>query len=303
MIESLSIILSAAAGRDEKQDFKRQLTEFFTERGIIARVAIAPSGTDLKPLARRALAEQPGPVVAGGGDGTVNAVASVLIESGRPLGVLPLGTLNHFAKDLGLPLDPMAAAAVLAEGATAAIDVGEVNGRIFLNNSSVGLYPALVHQRDKIRERLEYGKWPAFAWAGLGVLRRYPLLDLHIRSDQAELRQRTPFVFIGNNEYRIEGFDLGGRERLDAGWLWLYAAPETGRLGLLTFAGRALCGRLRDQRDFARLCTRDLRIESRRKRLRVATDGEVAILPTPLHYRIRPRALQVLVPKPEHPAA
>ncbi|HVG32731.1 MAG TPA: hypothetical protein VM911_06610, partial [Pyrinomonadaceae bacterium] len=180
----------------------------------------------------------------------------------------------------------------------ARVDVGEVNGRIFLNNSSLGLYPSIVRQREKQQERLGRGKWPAFIWATLSVLRRYPFLTVRLNTDEKQMIRRTPFVFVGNNEYEMESFNVGARSCLDAGHLSLYTAQRTGRLGLLRFAIRALFGGLRDEKDFDALCTKEVWIETRRSRLRVATDGEVTVMNTPLHYRVLPGALKVLVPPP-----
>jgi diacylglycerol kinase family enzyme len=291
-----AIILNASSGADDKEQARVALAEAFKTRGHDALIWLARGGSEILEYARRAVREDCRPVVAGGGDGTINAVASVLVGTDRPLGVLPLGTLNHFAKDLHIPLDMEGAIKVCLEGHAARVDVGEVNGRIFLNNSSLGLYPNIVRQREKQQERLGRGKWPAFIWATLSVLRRYPFMDVRLSTDKDELRRRTPFVFIGNNEYQMEGFSLGERSCLDAGQLSLTVAHQTGRLGLLRFALRALFGGLRNEKDFDALCTKEVWVETRHSRLRVATDGEVTIMQTPLHYRVRPGALRVLVP-------
>nr|MDQ3820644.1 sphingosine kinase [Acidobacteriota bacterium] len=233
-----------------------------------------------------------------GGDGSVAAVAGVAVERSLPLVVVPTGTLNHFARDLKIPLDLERAARVCLEGREARVDVGDVNGRVFLNNSSLGLYPSIVRYREKQQQRLGRGKWPAFLWATLAMLKRYPFLNIRLSTDDQRLIRRTPFVFIGNNEYQMESFNIGGRSCLDKGELSLYVAHRTGRLGLLRLAWRALFGGLRDEKDFDAMCTKEIWVETRRpKRLRVATDGEVTVMTTPLHYRTRPGALRVLVPK------
>jgi YegS/Rv2252/BmrU family lipid kinase len=291
-----AIILNASSGTGDKENVRVSLAEAFRERGAEARIWLARSGDELLEYARRAIKEDCLPVIAGGGDGTINAVASTLVGTDRPLGVLPLGTLNHFAKDLRIPLDLDGAVKVCLDNHAARVDVGEVNGRIFLNNSSLGLYPSIVHQREMQQERLGRGKWPAFFWATLAVLRRYPFMDVRLSTDEKEFRRRTPFIFIGNNEYQMEGLRLGERSCLDAGLLSLTVAHRTGRLGLLRFALRALFGGLRNEKDLDALCTREVWVETKRSHLRVATDGEVTMMNTPLHYRVRPGALRVLVP-------
>jgi diacylglycerol kinase family enzyme len=172
-----------------------------------------------------------------------------------------------------------------------------VNGQIFLNNSSLGLYPDIVRDREKQQTRLGRGKWLAAAWATIGALRRYPFLSVRLTLDDGhEQARRTPFVFIGNNEYTMQGFSIGARARLDTGKLSLYVAQRPGRLGLLRLGWCALWGRLAQERDFDVLGAQCLDIETRHKRIRVATDGEVTIMATPLRYTIRPGALSVIVP-------
>jgi diacylglycerol kinase family enzyme len=211
---------------------------------------------------------------------------------------LPLGTLNHFAKDLKIPLDLKEAARICIEGREALVDVGEVNGRIFLNNSSLGLYPSIVRHREKQQQRLGRGKWPAFVWAALTMLKRYPFMSVRLSTDDERMIRHTPFLFVGNNEYQMESFNIGARSCMDAGQLSIYVAHRTTRLGLLRLAWRALFGGLRDEEDFNAMCTKEVWIETRRaKRIRVATDGEVTVMTTPLHYRVRPGALRVLVAK------
>ncbi len=218
-----------------------------------------------------------------------------MIDSGKTLGVLPFGTMNHFAKDLGIPLDLEGAVETIVAGHAASVDVGEVNGRIFLNNSSLGLYPRNIREREK-QQRLGWGKWPAYIWAALGVLRRYPFLEIRLSVDGKELTSRTPFVFVGNNEYEMKGLNIGSRARLDKGELSLYTASRTRRLGLIGLALRALFGGLRQERDFLAFAAKDVWIGTRHKRVRMALDGEVTIMEPPFHYRVRPGALRVLAP-------
>lgn len=296
-----AVIVNASSGADDKAQAREVLAEAFAAAKVEARISLARSGAEIIDLARQAVLDNCQPIIAGGGDGTINAVASVIIDTDRTFGVLPMGTLNHFAKDLKVPLNLSEAVRVCLEGREMRVDVGEVNGRIFLNNSSLGLYPSIVRHREKQQEQLGRGKWPAFIWAALTTLRRYPFLNVRLSTDEGRFIRRTPFVFVGNNEYEMESFKIGARSCMDAGQLSLYVAHRTSRLGLLRLAWRALFGGLRDQEDFNAMCTKEVWIETRRpKRLRVATDGEVNVMTTPLHYRVRPGALRVLVPKEGH---
>ena len=297
MDTAVTVIINASAGLGYCADFPTQLQARFAAHGYQADVTLAQSGAEMIAAARAAVAAGARLVVAGGGDGTINAVASVLVGSDVAYGVLPLGTLNHFAKDLNIPLDLDLAVANIATGGHVRVDVGEVNGRIFLNNSSLGLYPDIVHDRERQQSRLGRGKWLAFTWAALAALRRYPFLSVRLSVNGEEHARRTPFVFIGNNEYRMQGFDIGARERLSGGVLSLYVAQRPTRLGLVRLAWHALSGRLAQQRDFDVLLASELVIDTRHKRLRVATDGEVTVMQTPLSYRMRAGALTVIVPK------
>lgn len=293
---ALEVIINASSGATGKEEIRRQLAELFSENGIDARIRLARNGKDLVDLARRAVESDAETIIAGGGDGTINAVASTLVDTGKSLGVLPLGTLNHFAKDLRIPLNLKEAAHTIIANHVVPVDVGEVNGLIFLNNSSLGLYPSLVHEREQ-KQQLGHGKWPAFVWAAFSVMRRYPFLDVRLFADGNEVSSRTPFVFIGNNEYEMQNFNIGGRTRLDGGKLSLYFSHRTRRLGLAMIGLRALLGRAEKSEEFVAMLTTEVSIETPRRRIRVATDGEITMMKPPLRYRIRPGALNVIVPE------
>jgi len=295
-MSSVPVLVNPRSGGGFSDDDARRLAELFGKAGAQAEVHPTRSPKEMRRLAEQLVAARAPLIVGGGGDGTVNAIASVVAGTETALGVLPLGTLNHFARDLGIPLTLDAAVETVLKGKRRPVDVADVNGRVFVNNSSIGLYPAMVHKREKLRRRLGRGKWPAMLWAMHTVLRSHPFLDLTLELDGAVQRRRTPFVFVGNNVYKMEGFTIGLRERLDAGVLSVYLTLRQGRPRLVLLALRALVGRLHQARDFEAGITRELRIDSRHKRVLVATDGEVAALDMPLQYRIRPGALQVIAP-------
>jgi diacylglycerol kinase family enzyme len=286
------VVINGKAGA--AREAKEKLAAAFDDAGIDAE--IIPCDGDVCVAARRALAARPDVLVAAGGDGTVSALAGVVRGTGTTLGVMPMGTLNHFARDLGLPLEPAGAARVIAAGRRAAVDVGEVNGRVFFNNASLGLYADMVHRRKRQQRRLGRSKRSAMLWATLEVLHRSALLQLRLDLGERIQDCRSPFVFIGNNDYVLEGFNIGVRERLDAGLLNVYTTRRSTALGLIGLLLRAIFGRLRQADDFMQESARSLRVESRHARLLVATDGEVNEMDMPLEFRIRPRALNVIVP-------
>lgn len=269
--------------------------EMFRQAGAEADVRLL-AGEEIEAAAREAVERGAEVVVAGGGDGTIRCVASVLVGGPVPLGVLPVGTLNHFARDLGIPTDLAEAARVAITGESKALDVGEVNGEIFINNSILGFYPPVVRVRDWQRQRLERGKWLATLTAAVQVLPRLPSLHVRLKADGLEIDHKTRFVFIGNNEYELNAFTYGARSRFDSGSLYVYVDKSRSRLGLL---GVALLGLVRDVKRtdrFDRWQLPELTIETRKKAVSVYLDGEVLVMRPPLRYRTRPLALRVLLP-------
>src|ERR1700682_1204909 len=192
-------MLNSASGCHPSPALGHKLSRIFAENATSPRILPASSGAEIPELARRAVKENSQVIVAGGGDGTVNAVANELMGSSITLGVLPLGTLNHFAKDLQIPQDLEDAARNLITGRAVPVDVGEVNGHIFLNNSSLGIYPHIVRLREEQQNKTGRNKWVAFALAFLSVLEHYSFLRVRLRVDGKELSCKTLLVFIGNN--------------------------------------------------------------------------------------------------------
>ena len=296
MFSRVTVIVNASAGADDKQGLAQSIEDTLRKAGMEGRVVLARSGANVREAALRAVQTHPDAIVAGGGDGTINAVATTLVGTDIALGVLPLGTLNHFAKDMQIPLGLEQALRNVIAGHMVTVDVGEVNGRYFLNNSSIGIYPRVVRDREQ-QQRTGRGKWVAFAGAVLSALRRHSFLRVLLAANNQERIRRTPFVFVGNNEYQMEGFNLGTRACLNAGQLSVYSVKRERRWALLRLALRALFGRLRQSKDFEAFCAPELRIESGHRRMQVAIDGEVMVMDTPLLYRVRPGALRVIVPQ------
>ncbi len=268
----------------------------FRRAGLEAKVE-APSKDAFLAGVRKAVASDADIVAIGGGDGTLGLGAEALLGSAKPLGVLPLGTLNHFAGDAGIPSDLDQAVEVIGSGRVIEVDVGEVNGRIFLNNLSIGLYPTAVAEREELRHRSGGGKWPAMLNASANVFRRFPLLHVALYAEGQVVALTTPFVFVGNNRYEMSLLTLGTRASLQGGELSVYVPRDGERTGLLRLALRALLGRLDQEREFHSTTLRELEIRTRRSSLRVSFDGEVARMTSPIRYLIRPRALRVLVPR------
>jgi len=297
----LIAIINAKAGSlasASNVDQIEHIREAFAAEKLSADVR-AVQGHEIIHATKQALSEKPDAIVGGGGDGTISSVAGVVAGSGSgiPMGVLPLGTLNHFAKDLGIPMSIEGAVKVIAAGHVQSIDLGRVNDRTFINNSSIGIYPQVVRKREELRMRLGRGKWIAMVIASLNALRRFPVLSVRIGIGDKSVLRQTPFVFVGNNRYLMSLMSVRGRERLDEGILSLYVTNRTGRFGMLRLAIRALFGRLEQAKDFESIYLPELWIETGKRRLHVALDGEVENMSPPLHYQSVPRALKVFVPQ------
>jgi diacylglycerol kinase family enzyme len=290
----------AGPGSPDPEAVLTSVAEAFHKIGIEATVEAMPK--DAGSVVERAIARgkqgEIDAIVVGGGDGTVSAAAAAMAGSGVPLGILPLGTLNHFAKDLEIPVDLDKAVAVIKAGAIRMVDLGEVNGRLFVNNSSIGFYPSVVVTRDLLRKTRGMSKWPAMWLATFRALRTLSQRRLKVRVEGTTKVVRTPCLFIGNNEYGTQVFELGRRARLDGGELWLYVVRPVGPFGLARLAVRMALGLLNTERDLIVFKGRSAVIETRPQRTLVALDGEVVSADAPLRYLLRPKALTVFAPEP-----
>jgi diacylglycerol kinase family enzyme len=289
----IAVVVNAGSGAGDAQAADH-IVRAFAVHGAEPSLAVVPGG-EVGNAVRRALQEGASMVVAGGGDGTVSTVASVLSETSVPLGILPLGTLNHFAKDLGIPLDLEHAVAVIVAGHSAAVDLGEVNGRYFINNASMGLYPRLVREREK-EERAGRAKWKALAVAAVRIWRQYRHVHVIVNNGDRPRKIRTPFVFVGNNEYELEGIEVGRRQRLTDGRIQVCTAPEMTRMELVRVVAAAFTGRLRAADHFESLCAAECSIEAHSSPQSVTLDGELHVMTMPLRFRTRPGILRVIVP-------
>lgn len=282
---------SGAAARSERE--AEEIRAALANAGIKGRVELL-DGAAIAEQAKKAAEAGTELIVVGGGDGTISAAAGALAGTGTSLGILPLGTLNHFARDLGIPMKLDEAAKVIAAGQTRVVDVAEVNGRTFINNSAIGLYPLMVIDRDLQQQRLGRSKRFAMVVAALRTLARFhhDRLTLTVNDEQARLD--TPLLFVGNNDYRIDIGAPGHRDSLQDGKLCVLVMRKKTRRGLIAASIRALLNRTRPD-DMVRLDdVARLRVASRRTHLPISVDGEVTALTSPLDYKVRKRALKVI---------
>ncbi len=292
------VFVNASSGWDAKEGAPEKLATLFEEAGVDAEVQYVRKGVNLAELAREAVHDGAEVVVAGGGDGTLSAVAAGLIATDVAFGVLPVGTLNHFARDLKIPLDLDKAAQVVLQGNSTYVDVGEVNGKTFLNNSILGLYPVFRFLRATAERSGWTGKL-GFLRALVGVFYRFPWLKVRLHLNGQEQVRKTPYILVANNEHAMTGYRLGERKSLTDGKLWLYVMKPHTRWGLVWMLLHVLTGQFTAQRFFDVYSVEDVWVETKAKRIGVALDGEIAVMKSPLHYRILPRGLRVLVPAGE----
>lgn len=296
----VEVLLNVDAGAvQEVAELESAVRAAFVAAGASPTVFAADAPELARHLGRCCRRHEPPEVfVVAGGDGTVNAVLAAALDHQAVLSVLPLGTFNHFAKDLDIPDDLGEAAAAIVAGVDRCVDVGEVNGELFINNSAIGVYPEMVAVRDHLREHRGWGKVRAVPVAIVDVLRHLRVHRIELGGGELRRRRlRTPMVFVGNGRYHTRPGGSAGRVALDDGVLHITVAAVTSRRELLRVALSALLrGAERidavDQLEVAE-CT----ISARARRLRVARDGEIGWASTPLHYRCRPAALRIRAPR------
>ncbi len=297
-----ALILNQAAGSLQGQSASaspEDIQAAFRAEGVDVSPRLAEPGR-LCDAMQAALAAGAKAIFVGGGDGTISTAAGCVAGRDVPLGVLPLGTLNHFARDLGVPADWRAAVPALARGTVRATDLGEVNGRVFINNCSLGAYASAVRKRDALRHQRGWGKWWSMALATCDEFRR--LRRLRVRLDVADahpVRLRTPFVLIANNAYSGRVLDSSLRPRLDEGRLWIYSTRAHRRLTLLRLAWQTLTRKIDETDGLEKMDVNNATlVHERGAPSPLAIDGELVHLPAPFHFRIRPGALRVIAPLP-----
>jgi diacylglycerol kinase family enzyme len=293
--EKMAVILNASSGNQDLDLIFQQIKSIGRELELEMNFFLVHQGTDIHQITKKALDEQYGVIVAGGGDGTISAVASELIGTSAVMGVLPLGTRNHFSKDIQIPIDLRAAIEVLAHGVVMSVDVASVNDQFFINNSSIGIYPKIVKLRDDLQQKGTH-KWFALISAFFLVASRNSFLRLRIVSAEKNVDCRVPLLFVGNNKYTMQGYEFGSRNGLVGGKLFFSAMRRTKRLRLFRKIMWAASGLFLQDEDFDSWESREAIVHSKKKFLEVALDGEIIALQTPLHYRVHPNSLKVIVP-------
>lgn len=300
---SICVVANPGAGKRDP-DLFQDIEKTICSDGRRCELREAKSGSDIEKLARQAVDEGFDVVAAAGGDGTIAAVTGAIFAARDDrrdlphLGIIPLGTFNYVARSLGIPQDdPAAAARLLLQGTPRSFTLGEVNGHVFLNNASLGAYPAILDQREGI-----YRKWGrsrvAAYWSVIRALSTLGKpLSMHIEVDGHTVRKKSPLAFVANSAYQIEEFDLPGAEEVRDGRFALYLAPDTGRYGLILRALRLAGRTARLGRDMEMIAGREVTISTRQRRRLVARDGEKETLEGPFKFRVHSDILKVISPQ------
>ena len=238
----------------------------------------------LRDAGRRALT-----IGVAGGDGTLNAGAAVAVAAKKPLMVVPAGTLNHLARDLGL-IGVEDAAHAVKHGQTVAMDVGLIDGKTFLNTASFGSYVTLVDARERLESKI--GKWPAAIVALVRVLRREEPVEVELDGK----RRLLWMIFIGNCRYHPSGFTPSWRERLDDGLLDIRVVDAAQPYSRTRLVAAIVTGRLGRSRVYDQWRAERLEVKSLQGPLRLARDGETFDGSAEFSVEKQPRALAVFVP-------
>lgn len=300
-ISGICIILNACSGKRDDKSQPDAIVAAFSALGTACTIKLVEDGAQIEVRTRAAVEEGFTTIVAAGGDGTICGVASALRGSKTVMGILPLGTFNYFARSLDLPMDLEPAVKVIVEAHSRALRIATVNGQVFLNNASLGAYPAILETREDIYKRWGRSRIAAY-WAVIKTLSSVrPPLHLRITADGDTRTFRSPLVFVVNNAYQLNQLALDGSDHIENGKLVVFVAPDAGRFEMIQLAGRIALGRGLPKWKFTVLGGADILIERLGRRAghrqTIARDGERARLAGPFHLQVVENALAVLIPK------
>jgi diacylglycerol kinase family enzyme len=295
----LHLVANRASGSGEGGELAERLRTLCAEQGRTLTLHAADRGGDLSAAAAAAYAaakRDGGVVVAAGGDGTVRTVAQALAGGSVPLAVVPVGTFNFFARNHAIPEDTEGALEVVLNGVPKAVTLGEVNEQVFLVNASFGLYAKAIARRERDTSRFGRNRAVVIASTVFSLLRGHPTMELELDTGDEAQRVRTPMVFVGNNALQLKDVALDVAHCMRDGRLAVVVLRPVGVWRMLRLAFFGLTGALHREESLESFCADRLRVSPRRRLIRVALDGELLKLPTPLTFRSCPAAIHLIVP-------
>lgn len=292
----ICVFINRRSGKREGGRRAAEIEAVFRSLSLDCVIRQPRRGSEIPKAAARAVQEGFRTIVAAGGDGTVAAVAAGVAGSDCRMGVIPLGTFNYFARAHGLPETVPEAVRAIASGTVRPIDIGEVNGRVFINNASIGAYAKVLENRERVYRRWGRSRAAAY-WSVLVALVRFRArLSAKVTVDGEEHSFKTPMIFVACNAFQLELFRLSGADVIRSGNLAVLVAPDCGRFGLLRFALRLALGSMYRGRDFILLSGQDVLVETRRKGTVVARDGERGRMKAPFRFRLLRGGLDLITP-------
>jgi diacylglycerol kinase family enzyme len=310
----LFIVMNARSGDQAANDARGTIEQVLGEGSRRFELLLVRKGSEIASTARNAVEKAQrngGIVVAAGGDGTINAVAAAVLGSGCTFGVVPLGTFNYFSRTHGIPLETRAAAQLLLGGEPQAVQVGLVNDRVFLVNASLGLYPKLLEEREAYKRQYGRRRWVA-AWAAMAtLLRGHRPLRITLQSESGGAVEgmsevQTPTLFVGNNQLQLTQIGIDEAPEVDRGALVALGLQPVNSLDMLWLIARGAFGQLGSASEVFSFSFRRLTVATGRqpgRRVKIATDGEVAWLRSPLLFSVAPQPLMLIRPPPAAAAA
>jgi diacylglycerol kinase family enzyme len=296
----LFIVLNSGSGRRDAATTEATVRSVLGQAGRRHAILRVDNPRQLPTLAQRAVEharQQQGIVVAAGGDGTINTVVQAVLNSGCPFGVLPQGTFNYFSRTHGIPADTTEATRALLDALVRPVQVGLINDRVFLVNASLGLYPKLLEDREAYKQQFGRRRLVAL-WAGVvTLLRAHRPLVLGLEQAGDAQVMRTSTLVVGNNPLQLQQLGIPEAHGVQQGQLAAIAVRPIGPLAMLWLLLRGALGHLGDADNVVNFAFERLTIQPYgRRRLKVAMDGEVTWLDTPLVVQVAPQSLQLLVP-------
>ncbi len=293
----ICVVFNPGSGKKKSDEVRERIEASLQRHPGRFRLKVVGKGKDLLQEIEDAAGEGFATLAAAGGDGTISAVAAVAVKLDLTLAVLPMGTFNYFARGLDLPEEVEDAVDLIAAGTSRHVSVGEVNGKVFLNNASIGLYPAILAQREGTYRRWGRSRLAAH-WSVLVTFMRFHRpISMRVTVDGEPIRTRTPLAFVARSGYQLELFGLDGVEDVREGRFALFLAPDSTRLGLLLFAIRLAWRSMERGRDFDFFAGEEIEIETGSKRRLVARDGERERMKPPFRFRVLKDGLKVIAPE------
>lgn len=296
------IVMNAGSGKKQGDETKALIEEKLGAGNRRFEFRLVENADDLVDVAQRAVADAKkagGIVVGAGGDGTLCAVAQAVYGSGCPFAVLPRGTFNYFSRDHGIPAEPAEAITLMLQARAFPVQVGFVNEQMFLVNASLGLYPKLLEDREDYKQQFGRSRLVALWSALVTLLRPHRHLRLHIDHDGEQHDVRTSTLFVGNNRLQLEQIGMKEAPLLQQGKLVAIAPRAVGRFRQLVLSLQGAAGALGDADDINSLAFRQITVRSPSRRVKLATDGEVHRLKTPLVFRVGDEPLYLLKYEPD----